>query len=306
MSQKNDYKLVIFPGAHKTGTTLLQTALTANRALLEQHRMVLVERKSFYISELCAYLRNWSHGQTNDISESTARNSMRELCGGNVDRTIIISIENLFGEFGHKPRMYQAVRPVLSRLRSILPDHAMRVAYYVRKQDSFFESVYIQTVQKLKNWNFDEFFSKHCNSDLRWTPILEEISEFTGQENLIVRPFESIRAGQDAFVRELFRIISPELRDTADLGYLDRSNTNVSLSGKALKMASVMFPMLDTQERRVLIRFLQNRFGNDKYPKASLLSDERREQLLARVKNDNAKLARGYLDGQDGSEAYRD
>jgi len=297
--------LIVFPGAHKTGTTLLQAALMTNRPLLERHNMCLIEREPFYSSDFSAHLRNKSHGQNNEVSKSVALSSFIQLCNGNVNRTIIISIENLFGEVGHRPRMYHAVKPVLSTFKKFLPMHKMRVAFFVRKQDTFLESIYIQTIQKLKAWNFEEFFEKHRAEDLRWTPILDDIVEFVGAENLSVRPFENIRTGKDAFIQDMFNFISPDLANEI-VPTPDRSaGTNISLSKKALDIALTIFPGLDTKERRLLITFLQENFGNDKYPKARLLSATQRSSILSKLYTDNTLLADRYLIGQPGCSVYK-
>jgi hypothetical protein len=289
------HKLFLFPGAHKTGTTLLQYALESNRALLESNNFGLVERKSFYTSKLCEFMRNYSHNQKNDVSRSEAKESISRLCQDDINRNIIISIENIFGDFGHKPRMYHAAKTVLGEFQSLLPDHEIHVAFYVRRQDTFFESVFIQRVQKLHAEPFAGFCARRLDDDLRWTPILRDIQDVIGKDRLTVVPFESIRSGVDLFIKNMIAWVSPALVDEISLQQNFIADTNMSLSGKGIEMALSLFPGMDRRERALFLKFLRKNYSNKQHPKAVLLDDEKRNHILEKVRSDNNLLVKTYL-----------
>lgn len=298
------HKLFLFPGAHKTGTTLLQCALESNRVLLESNNFVLVDRRSFYTSKLSEFIRNYSHNQKNDISQSEAKESLSQLCQDDINRNIIISIENIFGDFGHKPRMYHAAKPVLGELQKLLPDHEINVAFYVRRQDTFFESVFIQRVQKLHAEPFADFCARRLNDDLRWTPILRDIQDVIGNDKLTVVPFESIRSGADLFIKNMIAWISPALVDEISSQQNSFADTNMSLSGKGIEMALSLFPDMDKRERAIFLKFLKKNYSNKLYPKAVLLDDEKRNHILENVRSDNNLLVKTYLSEHPAKSFY--
>ena len=263
-------------------------------------------RIPFYSSSFCEYLRVHSHGHNNNISITDARISLSQLCNGDLDRNIVISIENIFGEFGHKPRMYHAVRPVLEELQLILPEHEIHIAYYVRRQDTFFESIYTQRVQKLHAQQFADFYAKRLGDDLRWTPILDEIQDMIGKDKLTVIPFESISSGVDLFIREMFTFISPLLVDQVVFAGASGADTNLSLSGKGINLALALFPELEKSERQLFMAFLKKHFSSKQYPKARLLDDQKRDYLLKQLSEDNALLIEKYLDNYPGKSFYTD
>lgn len=289
------YRLILFPGAHKTGTTLLQAALETNRQILEVNGFALVGRKPFYQSELCRYLKTWSHKLGDEVSLESARASVKKLCGGDLAKNIIISIENIFGEFGHKPRIYPAVRPVLREMSRILPDHEIRVVYYTRRQDRYFESIFVQRVHKLNAQPFSDFYQEWKRHDMRWTPILEDIAAEIGRNNLVVAAFETIKTGLNNFVSDMFRHIQPGLEKIASSLDPEARDTNISLSGKGINLALLLFPELDRGERKIFVEFLKCHFSKRDYPPAVLLSDEQRFDLLKNVKTDNELLVRKYF-----------
>ena len=297
------HKLFLFPDAHKTGTTLLQSALEINRQLLETENFALIGRKPYYISECCEYLRKHSHKQSTSVSISGARKSLIELCDGNIDRNIILSIENIFGEFGHGPHMCHGSKPVLEDLQSMLPLHEVNLIYYVRRQDSFFESIFIQRVQKLHDQSFSEFYNEKKNEDLRWTPKLGGMAEALESGKLTVVPFESIKAGPDRYIRNMFSLFSRKLAEQVSLEQPSGHQSNLSLSEKGLELALVLFPHLEKHERKLFMHFLKSHFSKHKYPKAQMLDNEAREYILAKVRTDNEILFNKYI-GQGAEKSY--
>ena len=262
---------------------------------MENNNFALVGRRSFYTSKFVDYLRNYSHNQKNNISPSEATESLSQLCQGDLDRNIVISIENIFGDFGHKPRMYHAVKPVLLEFWRLLPDHEIHVSYYVRRQDTFFESIYTQRVQKLHAESFEAFCARRLDEDMRWTPILRDIQDVIGKDKLTVVPFESIRSGADLFIANMIARISPTLADEISAQQAIIADTNISLSGKGIDMALTLFPRMDKRERALFLTFLKKNYCSKQYPKAVLLDDVKRNHILEKVRPDNNLLVKSYL-----------
>jgi hypothetical protein len=285
-------KLILFPGAHKTGTTLLQSALERNRRLLVKNGIQLINREEFYSSNLCRYLRKFSHKQQCEETFETAKESLMNLIGNKKNDSIVVSIENLFGEFGHGPIMYHAAEPVIGTFREALPTHGIKIVFYVRKQADFFESIYIQRVHKFFTQSFDDFYHEWHNHDMRWTPILDSISGVVGKTNLEVIPFEKIKLDKNSYILEMFEQIEKRLVKAVDLSAA--KNTNRSLSQLGLEIALQKFPNLTRTKKRELLSQLQKSYGNDKFPRAKLLSDEQRQFFNNRFREDNALLAANY------------
>jgi hypothetical protein len=279
----------LFPGAHKTGTTLLQAALHGQAERLEPHGIKVIPRTAFYSSPLFYYLKSLRPGAkpVDRNLRKNARQWAREIRG--TDSKLILSGESCFGEPNSQP--YPGITTALETLSEMFPRRRIRITYYVRRQDSFFESVYIQRIQKGALPVFDKFYRATYRANYDWCSMLDTMAQTIGRRNIVIKPFEMIQWGPDNYVRDFFSCFVKDERLMEEVSKLPTTtNTNVSLSQYALDEALRKFPDLDADGRKKLIRELQREAANSNHQRAQLLSEERREQIAKKYSGANEKL----------------
>lgn len=281
----------LFPGAHKTATTLLQAALHAQAERLAPAGIEVISRDIFYSSPLFAYMKSLRpQAKTNDPDlRKKARRWAREIRSRTRNSKLVLSGESFFGEPNSQP--YPGVESALKILDEFFPRRKIRITYYVRRQDTFFESVYIQRIQKGGLPNFDKFYRSMYRADYDWCSMLGTMAEIVGKQNILVKPFEMIYWGTAEYVRDFFSSFVQDESLLEQVSILpSAAKTNVSLSQHALDEAVRKFPDLDAEGRKNLIRRLQREASTNKYARAELLSEARRKQVAEKYAVANERL----------------
>jgi hypothetical protein len=284
-------KFYLFPGAHKTGTTLLQDALHSQEDLLAQAGVFVIRRSGFHLSPVFESTRRLRRNKEVQATEDEevlewADDIMRSAG----DRNIVLSVESLFGEVN--TRFYGNAGPILRYLRDLFPEHEFIVKYYVRRQDTFLTSAYLQKVHKGNPKDAHKFTEAMMESGMSWNAVLDQIAEVVGRSNVIVRPFEGMSGAIDEYVRDFFGTF---LDDEATIAHLvanrDGTETNVSLSEIGLRVALDFFERVeDKNARQILVKTLQRHAGVDKLPRARLYGPDEIAAFRDRYAEDNARL----------------
>lgn len=292
--------IYIFPGAHKTGTSLLQSALEKCRPVLEEAGYAIARRQLFYSSGLHAGLRN----RDSDLGLDVMRELAREVfMTPTLERDLVLSIENLFGEVSKHP--YAQARRVLARLQDMLPDHQVRLTYFVRRQDTFLESFYVQTIHKGSDWDFSTFLDSYGEVNLDWVTLLKPIRRNIPSDALDVRAFETIKRGEASFIGSFFRTL-PGLpyKKLSRMTVGKLGNTNRSLSVRGMEIARHNFSIIeDRREREAFATHLQALYGVDKYEKFRMPEDVRK-RLAEKYQDSNRKLIRHFNLPKDLRDYY--
>lgn len=277
-------QLHLFPGAHKTATTLLQQALELNRLTLESKGFAIARRQKFYRTGLLRILNTQQGPAT--VQSGTLHDALKETLGsGYENRDIVISIENIFGEV--RQNIYSRASIVIRNLKAIFPEHKIQIHFYIRRQDSFLESAFSQTLHRGFDENIDAFLARFSDSPIDWVKILRECGSEVPDGAITVTPYETINKNQNRYVFEFFHKFT-----SLDKAILKRnfegqlSDTNVTLSAYGMDIARAAFPLMpEIQHRRTLVKLLQKEFGVDKFPRASLSQD-----LRASIAQQHAKI----------------
>jgi hypothetical protein len=273
-------KIVLHIGAHKTGSTALQSALQANSDLLDENDIAAIPRPlaaEMFVHEVLLEARD----VITDISAET----------------IIVTHEVMlgwpFGPIGQlmptQPHLYPETKVRLDALAQVFDGMDVRVIYYIRDQASFLESFYIQCVQAGATHTFDEWISRIDLTQISWRPIIEAIrSRFP----TCVKRFEDefCDSQSDAF-RRFLRVAAPHLpRNEIDKIIFEKP-ANRSLNAVGLSMMTEINSMrLPGAQRHALRTMLQRHVSNIGGPRPSLLSEEQRT-ALAGYGSENVALA---------------
>jgi hypothetical protein len=285
--------LVLHVGAHKTGTTLVQKALRANReAFATRGYDVLIRNEYENLTE--GHHSRWRR-QGADLSHVTkAFEMVRDAA---THDSLVISHEDILASV-HSFRtgpLYAPADDVLRIAHEVLAPERTTVLLYVRRQDRFVESSYLQTVRVGSTKSFEEFMEPVTTENLRWDTLVEKIkASIPAGSEVRVNYFESIKELHSRpFVREFFQ--------QTGVGVLAKFpfNTeavNRGYSDAALKLALVGNAELEAEDRRKLRLFLDANFSNVTHPSPLLLTPEQREEMLTALVPAN-KALHGMITG---------
>ena len=291
--------LVLHAGAHKTGTTLVQKALQANREAFGAKGYEVLVRNDYEIATGRVHSR-WRR-QGLDISNvnlgfSILRDQLEH-------ENLVLSHEDLLASV-HSFRtgpIYGTAGDVLRIAHEELRPERTTFLFYVRRQDRFVESSYLQTVRMGSTLTFEEFMEPVTEESLRWDTLIEHMRDALPEGTEIkVKYFESIKTLKSRnFVRNFF----------ADTGTgvipkfpFNTEGVNRGYSDVALKLALVGNAELEKSDSRTLRHFLDANFSNVTHPSPRLLGAEQREQLLAALAPSNKALH--DMIGADGTSPY--
>jgi hypothetical protein len=300
-------EIVIHVGLHKTGSTLLQRALREVRQELAQEGVLVRLRDEMYGDlGFRRVVRGLQAGRAQDRRQlaHVTEQTRTLIQPGDSDR-LVFSDETLLGTFPDFRRPCDAYVCGIPALRwmveSVAAPTTVRVVMYVRRQDRFLESVYLQQVHQGSTETFSEWFSTIEVGHFDWLSLSRRVEEVVGEGRLVVRPFETISDGAVKFFAEFLRVVDPGLVRSLPSEVIAKvpHSANRSLSGKALEIALLVYPILTQEERFTLRRFLQTNFSTRKYPRAELLTGQQANEILEMHRSANAKLFERYMPDHD-------
>jgi hypothetical protein len=293
--------LILHLGAHKTATTLLQKNLSANREALKRHSIYFPRMQELKSS---AWIRYVTRGAGSaDIARSDFREFVERAKDNQCD-TIFISYEDFLGltNIDRQNGIYTSSQ---NRLDSFLETISLHEAetdkmqieisaiIYLRRQDYFIESCYVQEIQRGRMMpSFDVFFERIASASLSWKRVVECIEDALGPVLKIGIFEDAIAKGGAAYWRDFL--------SRAGLGYLvedlpfqEQAKSNRSLSKKGVLLAQAIIPFVTPEEWRTLFRpFIQQRFNRDMGGEEPFvgLSESARKSLLSKYQIENQEF----------------
>lgn len=278
-------QVVYHVGAHKTGTSLVQSYLAENRRALRKQNVTYLTRGT---------LENWVReldGGSDDPGALTRR--LDEAFLRRPEGVVLASYENTLGPpFSSKRAgLYPRAEERAAALREVLANHSTKILLGIRPQSGFVESFYIQTVQQGGYQTFAEWFGNLDLDQLSWRPVIDVLVRTFGRETVEVIDFNTIRNGALAYLRGFLDRVDRNI----ELEGSEAPRDNASLSEKGLRIALAANPHLtDKEERAEMRKFLQDQFPNTKYPRPVLLSDAQRADLDRRYAAEYEDLVREF------------
>jgi len=262
--------LIIHVGTPKTGTKALQEHLRSNSdALLEQGiRYVRAGREKG---------RGTSHNDLaraiRDRADDTVWDRLRNELAKSTSRINVISAEGLWLR-----------DPAV--LKSRLPDvEDLRIVVYLRRQDRYLQSLYMQTVSAGRPDDFAAW-RKSVPDRGRYLDCVDDWAEAFGDEAIVIRPYE--RNGVADTVGDFSRLIGAEGLD------VDREiHRNPSPRQELLQFIRALNTLdLDVDEHRLFKALIAR---NTAYGRScDLLTYEESAALLANYAEDNRILIEEY------------
>jgi hypothetical protein len=281
--------MVVHCGAHKTGTTLLQESLNHNQRALSEQGITYLDRVTS--ERIVQLLREEATG----ARVAQVRELLMPFDG--FGSTLLISHESIFS-YAHlnsqkrDKQFYGDFRCHLDRFMRAAEDIETRFIFYVRRQDTFLESIYLEGYQQgYIRKSFRSFLRAIDIERLSWLRLAECLSRAVGWSNVNVLPFEAMRDGSIAYQR----LFLEQICDTEKmvLRPIEGARRSLDMSSyRAIRAADLSLPGLSNWAkgpRRKLIQFLMNRNVNLRR-RAAFLSSIERESILGQLAGSNEEL----------------
>jgi hypothetical protein len=274
-------------GAHKTGTSLIQKYMKDNRELMHLNSIGFTKRSETNKSI------NWGSPEFLKANIKKLTKSLDDYEKRRF-RAFVISHENSIGRVFKSgvPGLYPDRDASLEALSQYLSAYDVTVIYYIRSQEQFLESYYLQTIHEGSYKPFAEWLSGIDTQSLSWAPVVRSLEATFGKERVVICDFATeISGGQSACLRSFFDIVRPGLSPLRFRNFDYAEVKNPSVGDKGLAMALAANHLLENlSERRAMRKFLQSRFSNIDYPRPILLDAETKAALKARHAEENAAL----------------
>jgi hypothetical protein len=278
-------QVVYHVGAHKTGTSLVQSYLADNRRPLRKQNVTYLTRGT---------LENWVRGVDGESDDPRALNRrLDEAFLRRPDGVVVASYENTLGPPFSSKRdgLYPRAPERAAALHKLLADRSTKILFSIRPQAGFVESFYIQTVQQGGHETFAEWFGNLDPGQLSWRPVVDILVSTFGRDAVEVIDFNLIRNGALAYLRGFLERIDPNV----ELDGSEAPRDNASLSDKGLRIALAANPHLTDKDERVEMRkFLQEHFPNTRFPRPVLLSEAQRADLDGRYSAEYEQIVRDF------------
>lgn len=283
-------RLIIHPGAPKTGTSTLQRFLHAHRDVLQKRGIVVLTPANFRRSPFMRACRSATRGKP---MERAALDAFAAEFA-DVD-TVLISEEGFCSGFllggWNGPGGFERA-DLSAEVIANLPFDDIRAVLTVRQQRGFLVSSYVHRVKlHRERRGFRRWLDEAIAPDrLSWARVARAFETRLGEGRVALLPFEIVKAeGAEAYVRAFFESAG---LDGAGIDFTRVHAANVSASHLAV-VASRAFNRIAWTKKgrsrmnaRLTRRFPADRFGGFRP------SDPRLDALAELFAEENEALAR--------------
>ncbi len=207
---------------------------------------------------------------------------------------VVLSGEAFFGSVG---KGYRDIQNLAHDLYLVTQYFDVHIIALVRRQDTFIESLYQQSILEGESYSFEEFLGELDIYAYKWDALLDSYRHLFGRDRLHVMAYETACAEGNDPINSFLAIIDPRLQ--AELAEI--VPVNPSLSAKGLQLLRLCNPHLDGKEQEAMRYFFQKLFPKTHGESAKLFSARERENLLRAYTASNQRLFEQYLPDQEAS-----
>ena len=274
-------KIFIHIGTHKTGSTSIKSALRQSKKVLKKHKLRYIET-------------HWSYEIMRDEEVDfqklkTIRDSFQnEVSKIKSTERVVISAEKFSG---NPYSGYQNAGVLASYLKFITEGLEAEVLVYVRRQDSFLESLYTQSIQQGEQHSFQSFLQSSNPNLFDWNLFVKEFENHFGNNKVKVRSYEYLRGmGKNELLEDYFKTLG--INSLNEI-ILDSRPSNVSYSRVALDFASRANSHINAKNQKAFRRGLQ--FSNSTNEPKQFFTSTERINVLKSLNAANLELAKRKL-----------
>ncbi len=297
-------KIYLHIGAHKTASSYLQTVLRDNIKLFQSSNISIKLRSHINASDFFPHLQQLNEKGALD-NELDAINSFKKLLPKNNKMNICLwSNEDLFKSLGIND-FYDYIDKALKFICDNAEGFEVFVILYTRNQVSYMESVYTQFIHVGRSFTFKNYLEIGDKNSISWLTVCSRIESVIGRQNLIVKPFETIKelGSSEFFLDFVSSFSSIDCRNVIDAAsYESEKGANRSFSDLAIQISRKVQPLLSKDEKELFRAFLQTNFSTATHPKTKFFSEKSIRQINSQYKEDNEELFSLYMPSYDGNK----
>lgn len=281
-------RLYLHIGTHKTGSTAIQESLRrAKSKLLSEKIVFLPIQPSFKEIPRLSYLDKKIVLSIQAFLQKYERIFSKE-------HTFVMSYEDFSGN------LMQGYRnaPIVARvLKEATEGFEVFIVVYLRRQDTFLESIYTQTVHEGGSDSFEKFIANYDSLFFDWYFLLRSYADQFGKERIFVRRYDKKNLqDRNSLIDDFADIINSSALKQIEMQEIH----NAGYSRDALEIARLCNPHLNIREKRQLRRIFQSSSAKLPFEEYEFLSFNDRKKILNRYSESNAKVAREYLKEKTG------
>lgn len=291
-------KLILHAGAHKTGTTMIQQALAKLAPDLAERGVHYVDYQALKEPGVLSYMHP---AKEYDDRRASVTEFFARLIQVHRGETLLLSSESFFSfanlwQVSPERQFYGDLAHSAPRFKKLGLFDDITIIYYLRRQDRFLNSVYLEYVKSgVIDVPFEEFYGQVPLEKLSWKRLLETLAAVYGEDRVSVGLFEDIKKGGQRYLADFLDKVGVDIEPPV----MNFSAGNRSLPLAAYEEAIEAYPTLDRDARRALGRQLQRRYSGRHLSPAEFMTDELREEIMSPHRRDNLDVLRRFLDGQD-------
>ena len=252
-------------GAHKTGTTSLQSALKRAPTALFRENTVYLDKGKKNFRDMMSGKKN-----LNDRWIDAFLTPEKEAI-----KNIIVSEEDILGfcQITDPVRIYSNFDETIDRLQKTFEKRpATKVLFSIRNYADFIPSVYSQEVKRGRiSATFEEYLSEKVDlENISWMPCIERLAN-TFEDNICVWTYEYYRSNHQR-IYTIFGLKSEETYKTLDL-QLAVHNPSLSETGIAA-MRAINGLKIEKEEKTEIAALISKKLAiSEKYKKPKFLTE---------------------------------
>jgi hypothetical protein len=265
--------LILHIGTHKTGTTSIQNSLKENVEILDKNSIsyVLLNTYRFVLD----ILKRPVDKQT-DIAMFDDFNKSEYS-------TLLVSAERCSGTMADYNDNYN----VLQNIKNIASKYGFKLTVigYLRKQDSYLESAYMQFLK----WGYKKKFAVYLIEFIEkqdWLKFTKKLQEIFKGDELILSPFARETLINSDVVADFWKKIGHDVNTLE--GFVAIPNKNESYGFTALEVTRKMNPHTSTAQKKLIRQYLESISHDDKLD--TLFNEEQHQRLQELYNDSNTEL----------------
>jgi hypothetical protein len=291
-------KIFFHAGAHKTASSFLQVNLIANRpAFVEQGWGVSYLKSQ---KPVILHITKTRTGQPSPEENKKAFNKyFRKI--RKRSRNTLITNEGIIGPNNlllSKGRLYPRRMKMLKILRRQLKGCDVTIGYCIRDYASWLESSYSEIIVGGYTCNFQEYLDQIAIKKLSWVPVVADMVEVFGAENVKLWTFEDFKANPEG----LFKTVAETVGiDSNPLKMEKSSRINAAIPSHGFELAIAWNKLLNEKtefknKRKLrLRRRLRKLLHETESPtKQRLMDEEMRARLMQRYENEIGRMRKRW------------
>jgi hypothetical protein len=288
-------QVVLHAGTWKTGTKALQKFFALNRKELERQGI------QYPLTPGAPYMDGGNRTYQNRVATSGGADREERLKAlahevqASTCHTCLISHENICN----------LPQSELLKFVSCLPGCTFKLVLYLRRQDSYAESLYNQHVKAGVTFpgTFEAHFTRY-RERYDYRSMILKLGAVFGTENIVVRPYEKQQFYGETIFADFMRHVFDQ--DVAGRYALPERDQNARLDRDALEFKRIINGLKGPKEHKFQIGKYLIKYCESIDPRIreavqahGLLSPQQRIQLLQAFADGNAWVAREYLGRPD-------